>query len=229
VGVGLTTGGDARTTVAEMATDAGMFIDALRELHFTDSDWLTGHVDVLGFSLGGFVAQQLALDRPDVVECVVLAATAPQGGEGLRAPRPDVTKSLLADPQTPEDVLSLLFARSGTSRAAGQAFLARLGGRQPQDRDARLTACAAAAQMRALKSWGSTPVADGQSFLSRIKQPVLVTDGEADMVMRTNNSRFLAKHLPSARLVVYPDSAQGFLFQSPDAFAKDVAAFLQRS
>ncbi len=129
VGVGLT-GGDTRTTVAEMATDAGAFIDALRELHFTDSDWLTGHVDVLGFSLGGFVAQQLALDRPDVIERVVLAGTAARGGEGVGAPLPEVTKSQLADPQTPDDVLFLLFARSGTSRAAGQAFVARLGGRQ---------------------------------------------------------------------------------------------------
>jgi pimeloyl-ACP methyl ester carboxylesterase len=226
VGVGLT-GGAARTTVAEMATDAGAFIDALRELHFTDSDWLTGHVDVLGFSLGGFVAQQLALSRPDVVERVVLAATAPQSGEGLGAPLPEVTKSLLADPQTPDDVLFLLFARSGTSRTAGQAFLARLGGRQ-QDRDAPLSASTAAAQMRAVKSWGSAPAADGPSYLSRIKQPILVADGEADVVMRTNNTRFLAQNLPSARLVLYPDSAQGFLFQYPDAFAKDVAAFLRR-
>jgi pimeloyl-ACP methyl ester carboxylesterase len=210
-----------------MATDAGAFIDALRELHFTDSDWLTGHVDVLGFSLGGFVAQQLALSRPDVVERVVLAATAPQGGEGLGAPLSEVTKSLLADPQTPDDVLFLLFARSGTSRAAGQAFLARLGGRQ-QDRDAPLSASAAAAQMRAMKGWGSAPAAGGPSYLSSIKQPVLVADGEADVVMRTNNSRFLAQNLPSARLVIYPDSAQGFLFQYPDAFAKDVAAFLRR-
>ena len=82
VGVGLT-GGDTRTTVAEMATDAGAFIDALRALHFTDSDWLTGHVDVLGFSLGGFVAQQLALNRPDVVERVVLAG---DGASGRRGP-----------------------------------------------------------------------------------------------------------------------------------------------
>lgn len=226
VGVGLT-GGDTRTTVAEMATDAGAFIDALRELHFTDSDGLTGHVDVLGFSLGGFVAQQLALDRPDVVERVVLAGTAPRGGEGLGAPLPEVTKSLLADPQTPDDVLFLLFARSGTSRAAGQAFLARLGGRQ-QDRDAPLSASAAAAQMRAMKGWGSAPDAGGPSYLSSIKQPVLVADGEADVVMRTSNSRFLAQNLPSARRVIYPDSAQGFLFQYPDAFAKDVAAFLRR-
>ena len=226
VGVGLT-GGDTRTTVAEMATDAGAFIDALRALHFTDPDWLTGHVDVLGFALGGFVAQQLALNRPDVVERVVLAATAPQGGEGLGAPLPEVTKSLLADPQTPDDVLFLLFARSGTSRAAGQAFLARLGGRQ-QDRDAPLSASAAAAQMRAMKGWGSAPAAGGPSYLSSIKQPALVADGEADVVMRTNNSRFLAQNLPKARLVVYPDSAHGFLFQYPDAFAKDVAAFLRR-
>ncbi len=120
VGVGLT-GGGTRTTVAEMATDAGAFIDALRALHFTDSDWLTGHVDVLGFSLGGFVAQQLALNRPDVVERVVLAATAPQSGEGLGAPLPEVTKSLLADPQTPDDVLFLLFAR--TARAGPQVRL----------------------------------------------------------------------------------------------------------
>ena len=167
------------------------------------------------------------MNRPDVVERVVLAATAPQGGEGLGAPLQEVTKSLLADPQTPDDVLFLLFARSGTSRAAGQAFLARLGGRQ-QNRDAPLSASAAAAQMRAMKGWGSAPAAGGPSYLSSIKQPVLVADGEADVVMRTNNSRFLAQNLPSARLVIYPDSAQGFLFQYPDAFAKEVTAFLRR-
>jgi pimeloyl-ACP methyl ester carboxylesterase len=196
-------------------------------LSFTDSDWLTGHVDVLGFSLGGFVAQQLAMNRPDVVERVVLAATAPQGGEGLGAPLPEVTKSLLADPQTPRDVLFLLFAKSEASEAAGRAFLARVGSRQ-RDRDSSVTTKTILAQLAAMKAWGAAPRTGPYSYLSGVKQPVLVADGEADVVMPTTNSRALAQSLPSARLVIYPDSAQGFLFQYPDAFAKDVSAFLRR-
>jgi pimeloyl-ACP methyl ester carboxylesterase len=226
VGVGLT-GGDARTTVADMATDAGAFIDALRALSFTDPNWLTGHVDVLGFSLGGFVAQQLAMNRPDVVERVVLAATAPRGGEGFAMPPREIATSETADPQTPDDVLFLLFAGSDASRAAGQAFLARLGGRQ-HDRDGSVTNKTILAQLAAMKAWGAAPRTGRYSYLSGVKQPVLVADGEADVVMPTTNSRALAQSLPRARLVIYPDSAHGFLFQYPDAFAKDVAAFLRR-
>lgn len=225
-GVGLTSG-DARTTVAEMAIDAEAFIDALRALHFTDSDWLTGHVDVLGFSLGGFVAQQLALNRPDVIDRVVLAGTAPRGGEGFATPPRDIATSETADPQTPRDVLFLLFARSEASEAAGRAFLARVGSRQ-RDRDSSVTTKTILAQLAAMKAWGAAPRTGPYSYLSGIKQPVLVADGEADVVMPTTNSRALAQSLPSARLVIYPDSAQGFLFQYPDAFAKDVAAFLRR-
>ena len=79
-----------------------------------------------------------------------------------------------------------------------------------------------------MKAWGAVPRTGSSSYLSGIKQPVLVADGEADGVMPTTNSRALAHSLPSARLVIYHDSAHGFLFQYPDAFAKDVAAFLRR-
>ena len=225
-GVGLSSG-DAPTTVADAAKDAETFVDALRELHFTDSDWVSGHLDLLGFSLGGFVAQQLALNRPDVVDRVVLAGTAPRGGEGFATPPPEIAASETADPQTPRDVLFLLFARSEASVAAGRAFLARVGSRQ-RDRDSSVATKTILAQLAAMKAWGAAPRTGPYSYLSGIKQPVLVADGEADVVMPTTNSRALAQSLPSARLVVYPDSAQGFLFQYPDAFAKDVAAFLRR-
>jgi pimeloyl-ACP methyl ester carboxylesterase len=95
-GVGLSSG-DAPTTVADTAKDAETFVDALRELH--------GRVDLLGFSLGGFVAQQLALNRPDIVDRVVLAGTAPRGGGGFATPPPEIATSETADPQTPRDVL----------------------------------------------------------------------------------------------------------------------------
>jgi len=225
-GVGLSSG-DAPTTVADMAKDAETFVDALRELHFTDSDWVSGHLDLLGFSLGGFVAQQLALNRPDVIDRVVLAGTAPRGGEGFATPPREIATSETAGPQTPRDVLFLLFARSEASEAAGRAFLARVGSRQ-RDRDSSVTTKTILAQLAAMKAWGAAPRTGPYSYLSGVKQPVLVADGEADVVMPTTNSRALAQSLPSARLVIYPDSAQGFLFQYPDAFAKDVAAFLRR-
>ncbi len=225
-GVGLSTG-DAPTTVEGAAKDAEAFVQALGELHFTDSDWVSGRVDLLGFSLGGFVAQQLALTRPDIIDRVVLAGTAPRGGEGFATPPREIATSETADPQTPHDVLFLLFARSEPSEAAGRAFLARVGSRQ-RDRDSSVTAKTILAQLAAMRAWAASPSTGPHSYLSGIKQPMLVADGEADVVMPTTNSRALARSLPSARLVIYPDSAQGFLYQYPDAFAKDVAAFLRR-
>jgi pimeloyl-ACP methyl ester carboxylesterase len=127
---------------------------------------------------------------------------------------------------TPEDVLILLFARSDASRAAGRAYLARWGARQ-KDRDTPATSKAIQAQLAATQGWAASD-AGRYSYLSRIKQPVLVADGEWDVVMPTINSRTLAGKLPNARLMIYPDSAHGFLFQYPDDFVKDVSTFLRR-
>lgn len=225
-GVGLSTG-ETPKTAAEMAQFAEVFIDGLKELHLTDSDWVNGRIDLLGFGLGGFVAQQFAIDRPDLVERIVLAGTAPQGGEGFATSPADLAKRETASPPPADDLLYLLFAPSETSKAAGRAFIARLGARQ-RERDTPIASKAVIAQTAAVKAWSAAPKAGRYSYLSSIKQPVLVADGEADVVMPTNNSRDLAQNLPGARLVVYRDSGHAFLFQYPDAFAKDVSAFLQR-
>ena len=136
-GVGLSSG-DAPATVAGMARDAEKFVQALGECHITDPNWVSGRVDILGFGLGGLVAQQLTLDHPDIIDRVVLAGTAPRGGEGFATPPREIATSETADPQTPRDVLFLFFARSEASEAAGRAFLARVGSRQ-RDRDSSVT------------------------------------------------------------------------------------------
>lgn len=154
-GVGLSSG-DAPAAIADMARDAETFIQALGECHMTDADWISGRVDILGFGLGGFVAQQLVLDHPDIIDRVVLAGTAPRGGEGFATPPREIATSETADPQTPRDVLFLLFTKSEASEAAGRAFLARAGSRQ-RDRDSPVTTKTMLAQLAATKAWGAAP------------------------------------------------------------------------
>jgi pimeloyl-ACP methyl ester carboxylesterase len=189
---------------------------------------VNGRIDLLGFSFGGCVAQQFALDRPELVERVVLAGTAPRGAKevGTRSAAEALNKRETAGPPNVDEILRLLFAQSEASKDAGRAFIARTDRRQ-KDRDAPVAAKTVAAQTEALKAWGSaTEGAD--SNLAGLKQPVLVADGAADVVFPTKNSIHLAQVLPHAQLVVYPDSAHGFLFQYPERFAEHVSTFLRR-
>lgn len=225
VGVGLSSG-ESPKTIAETAKDAATFIDALKELHFTDSDWTNGRIDLLGFGLGGFVAQQFALDRPDLVERVVLASTAPQGGEDFGSGPVKVAESEPATPPNADNLLRLLFVQTETSQGAGRAFIARTNGRQ-EHRDAPVATNTIAAQASALEAWGAAPKG-GYSYLAGLKQPVLVADGAADVVFPTRNSIALAQALPNAQLIVYPDAGAGFLFQFPEQFASYISVFLQR-
>ncbi len=225
-GVGLSSG-DAPKTVAETAKGAEAFIDGLKELHFTDSDWADGRIDLLGYGLGGFVAQQFAIERPDLVERVVLAGTGPQGGDGFASPSTDLTMREAASSPPTDDLLRLLFAASDTSQAAGRAFFARMGVRQ-NERDAPITSQAVMAQLAAVKAWGGRSTMGQYSYLDGVREPVLVADGDADVVMPTRNSKVLAQNLRNSKLIVYPDSAHAFLFQYPERFARDVSAFLGR-
>jgi pimeloyl-ACP methyl ester carboxylesterase len=212
-GVGGSTGTVPRTFTA-MAYDALAFLEALH----------VESVDVLGFSIGGFVAQELTLIRPRLVRRLVLAATGPQGGEGMHRYAADVFGNATADEPGGEDVLALFFERSETSIAKGWAFLERISARAV-DRDAGTTLATRDAQLDAITTWG-IPDPSRLNRLAGITQPVLVANGDNDRMVPTRNTLLLADRLPDARLKIFADAGHGFLFQYPVEFAADVEAFL---
>ena len=209
--------GKVPTTVAGMADHAIKFLNALR----------LPQVDVLGFSLGGMVAQVIALKRPALLRRIILTGTGPAGGVGVAMDRPELLK-IFVDQQMPmsEKLLNLFFETTETSQSAGRQFVQRLA-RRTEDKDTPTTAEAAGAQLAAMAAWeksGGEPYAD----LKKITQPVLVTNGNNDIMIPTINSFTLSAHLPSAQLVIYPDSGHGSLFQHAGAYASHVSEFLNR-
>ncbi len=209
--------GKVPTTVAGMANHTMKFLDALG---------LT-QVDVLGFSLGGMVAQVIALKRPALLRRIILTGTGPEGGVGVAMDRPDLLK-IFGDPKMPpsEKLPKLFFETTESSQSAGRQFVQRLA-RRTEDKDAPTTAEAAGAQLAAMAAWeksGGEPYAD----LKKISQPVLVTNGSIDVMIPTVNSFTLSEHLPNAQLIIYPDSGNGSLFQHADAFTSHVSEFLNR-
>jgi pimeloyl-ACP methyl ester carboxylesterase len=213
VGVG---GSSGRTpnTVAEMAHGAIAFVDALR----------LARCDILGFSLGGFVAQEFALMRPHQVRRMVLAGTGPQGGDGMHMYVPDVLEIALQEKVDAEAVLTIFFEKSASSRAKGREFVQRLGLRKT-DRDVAVGSATANAHMTAISTWG-IPDASKLSRLAAIKQPTMVANGDNDIMVPTANSHLMAKHLPNALLRIYPDAGHAFLFQYPEEFAVEMNRFL---
>jgi pimeloyl-ACP methyl ester carboxylesterase len=214
-GVGGSTGTTPRTVTA-MAHDALRFLEAL-ELR---------EIDLLGFSLGGFVAQELTLIRPRLVRRLVLAATGPQGGEDMHGYTDDVYVSATRDEPGPEDLLAVFFGGSETSLSAGLEFVERIFART-EDRDAATTVATRDAQLDAIHTWG-IPDPSKLDRLAGIAQPVLVANGEDDRMVPTRNSQLLADRLPDAELRIYLDAGHGFLFQYPHEFAAEVQAFLAR-
>jgi pimeloyl-ACP methyl ester carboxylesterase len=212
-GVGASTGSTPRTVTA-MAHDALRFLEAL-ELR---------EVDMLGFSLGGFVAQELVLIRPRLVRRLVLAGTGPRGGEDMHGFADDVFANATRDEPGAEDLLALFFERSETSIAAGWEFVRRIFART-DDRDAATTLATRDAQLDAIHAWG-IPDPSKLDRLAGITQPVLVAGGDNDRMVPTRNSHLLAIRLPDARLQLYPDAGHGFLFQYPGEFSAEVEAFL---
>ncbi len=212
-GVGGSTGTVPRTVTA-MAHDALSFIDAL-ELR---------EIDVLGYSLGGYVAQELVLIRPRLVNRLVLAGTGPQGGEDMHGFSDEMFVHANRDQPTPEAFLALFFEPSETSLAKGKEFLKRIFTRT-NDRDTPATLEVRDAQMDAITTWG-IPDASRLGRLAGITQPVLVANGDNDRLVPTKNSHLLAERLPNARLKIYPDAGHGFPFQYPADFATEVERFL---
>jgi pimeloyl-ACP methyl ester carboxylesterase len=212
-GVGGSTGTVPRT-ITPMAYDALAFIEALG----------LEQIDILGYSMGGFVAQELTLIRPQLVRRLVLAGTGPQGGEQMHGYTDDVFANATADEPGAEDLLALFFERSETSVAKGWEFVQRIFTRTV-DRDVGTTLATRDAQLDAVTTWG-IPEASRLDRLAGITQPVLAANGDHDRMVPTVNTHLLADRLPNAQLKVYPDAGHGFLFQYPAEFAAEVDAFL---
>jgi pimeloyl-ACP methyl ester carboxylesterase len=210
-GVGLSTG-TAPQTVAEMARDAASLIDALG----------LEHVDLFGFSMGGFVAQQITVDRPELVRRLILVGTGPRGGEGMSQLAPDVAP-LFATTHDPQDLmwLPIFFSPSQESQAAGRRFLDRIRARTA-DRDAPVAEATVAAHAAAAAEWG----AGSFDHLKAIPHPTLVVNGNNDIVVATINSYILQQNLPNAELILFPDSNHGSHFQFTEQFNRYLTDFI---
>ncbi len=207
--------GTTPSTIAPMARDAIDFIDALG----------VGEVDLLGFSIGSFVAQEIALVRPSIVRKLVLASAAPEGAGGMHGWAADVIGAIGKPETSAEDYLSVFFTGSEASRATGQQVVGRIFGARTADRDAPTNWQTRLAQYDAVCAWGQ-PNHSLLQRLSAIDQPVFVANGDSDRMILPRYSYLLAGLIPDAHLKLYPDAAHGFLFQHHAEFAADVDAFL---
>ena len=214
-GVGRSTG-EVPTTIRGMAAHLLAFAEALG---------LTP-VDLLGFSLGGMVAQEVALIRPSLVRRMLLVGTAPEGGEDIMHLEKPELRRVLEDPNLTglEMLVKLFFAPSESSQAAGQAFANRLAERT-DDLEPLSGPKVAQAQMAAFRAWEKV---EGERFeaLGRITQPCLVVNGFLDSMIPVRNSYMLAEHLPNAMLVAYSDAGHGSLFQFHESFVRQATLFL---
>ena len=214
-GVGRSTG-KVPSTVDGMAAHALDFLDALCVMS----------CDVLGFSLGGMVAQQMAVDRPSSVHRMILVGTAPRGGDDImHLEKPSLARHLADPALTGFAVLQkIFFAPTPTSQSAGAAFLERLALRT-EDLDTPSGPDVAAAQIAAFREWERSA---GTRFagLERMHQPTLVVNGIHDEMIPVSNSYRLVENLPNAVLLVYPDAGHGSLFQFHESFTRQAAAFL---
>jgi len=182
--------------------------------------------DVLGFSLGGMVAQHIALERPSIFRRVILVGTAPRGGEDvMHLDKPSLAKHLGNPTFRGYAVLQkIFFAPTESSQAAGAAFIERLM-RRAEDREPISGPAVALAQVAAFREWEQV-LGERFSDLKRIQHPTLVVNGVFDEMIPVSNSYWLSAHLPNAVLLTYPDSAHGSLFQFHASFTRQAAAFL---
>ena len=200
--------------VAQMATDALVFLDALE----------IDEADLLGFSLGSFVAQEVALQRPDAVRRIVLASSAPQGGSGMHGWAADVIEAVGGRELNPAGYVQVFYTGSDQSRQAAAESWQRIGARA-EDRDAPTTWQTRVAQYDAVCAWG-VPNHALLSRLAGITHPTFVANGDSDPMILPRYSHLLAGLLPDARVKIYPDAGHGFLFQHHREFGDDVLAFL---
>jgi pimeloyl-ACP methyl ester carboxylesterase len=209
-------GGTTPDTIDQMARDAIAFMTALE----------ISEADLLGFSIGSFVAQQVALMRPSIVRRLILASSAPQGAAGMHGWAPAVLGAVGTPQTTPEEYLGVFFTQSSASRRSGQEALGRMHART-EDRDTATTWATREAQYDAVCTWG-IPDHSRLQRLSALGVQVFVANGDSDPMILPHYTYLLAGLIPQAQVKIYPDAAHGFLFQHHAEFAADAAAFLAR-
>jgi pimeloyl-ACP methyl ester carboxylesterase len=207
--------GEVPTTFEEMGVNAIAFIKALG----------LKQVDVLGFSIGGFVAQEIALQAPDLVRRLVLVGTGPRGGENMATLTPEAQRIFGATYKVPEELwLKVHFTDSEAGQAAGRAFLRRFL-RRTENRDPQVNEKVAPAQIEAISKWG-VPREGSYEYLKTILQPTLVINGDNDVIIYSINSWILQQNIPNAQLIIYPDASHGSQYQYPERFVRHVSMFL---
>jgi pimeloyl-ACP methyl ester carboxylesterase len=181
--------------------------------------------DLLGFSMGSLIAQQVTLDHPDLVRRLILVGSSPRGGVGMAALTPEFQGYLAKKREVPDELLlDVFFTQTPESQASGREFLNRLRARKV-NRDIDVNGKTAPAQAAAIAGWGA-PAEHANDYLKAIKQPTLVVAGSNDIVFYTANDVTLQQNLPNAQLVIYPDSNHGAIYQYPDLFVKHATLFL---
>jgi pimeloyl-ACP methyl ester carboxylesterase len=206
------TGSSVPSTVDQMGSDAIAFITALG----------LQKVDLFGFSLGGGVAQMVALQRPDLVRRMVLAGTGPRGGGGIDKMATIVGAAYLKAALTRSDPRNFLFfPRTPGGKRAAADYLGRLKERT-HDLDKGISMQARIAQIQAIRHAGKSKPDD----LSVITQPVLVANGDNDLMVDSSHSADMARRLPNSQLIIYPDSGHGGVFQYHQTFVPEVLRFL---
>jgi pimeloyl-ACP methyl ester carboxylesterase len=207
--------GTVPTSIEEMGANAVAFISALG----------LKTVDVLGFSIGGFVAQEITLQAPDLVRKLILLGTGPRGGQSMDTLTPEAQRIFSATYDPPDHLwLAVHFTPSEASQAAGRQFLERFRLRS-ENRDPEVNEKVAPAQIEAISKWGAQHERS-YDYLKTIAQPTLVINGDHDVIIYTVNSYTLKQNIPNAQLILYPDASHGSQYQYPVRFVSHVSMFL---
>ena len=210
--------GEVPESIEEMAANATAFIKALG----------LDQVDVLGFSMGGLVAQELALAQPRLVRRLILVGTGPRSGEAMVSLTPEAQDIFGASYAEPDHLwLRVHFSPSDASQAAGRKFLHRFRLRS-ENRDREANEKVAPAQLAALAKWGA-PRENPYDYLKALTQPTLVVNGDNDVIIYSSNSWILQQNIPNAQLILYPDANHGSLYQYPERFVTHATQFLSES